>query len=62
MALVANTRLLQANAKEHAAIRKAIEKHDSDLARRLVSDHIVRSGEIAASWFELQESSQHDLA
>ena len=62
MALVANTRLLQANAREHAGIREAIENHDGDVARRLMRDHIVRSGEIAASWFELQERSQHDLA
>lgn len=62
MALVANIRLLQANAREHAGIREAIEKHDGGVARRLMRDHIVRSGEIAASWFELQESSQHDLA
>jgi DNA-binding GntR family transcriptional regulator len=62
MALVANTRLLQANAREHAGIREAIEKHEGDVARRLMSDHIVRSGEIAASWFELQEGSQRDLA
>ncbi len=56
MALVANTRLLHQNAGEHAAMREAIADRDGARARHLMHDHIVRSGEIAASWFELNET------
>jgi DNA-binding GntR family transcriptional regulator len=60
-ALVANTRLLQQNAGEHTAIREAIADRDGARARHLIHDHIVGSGEIAASWFELNETRRHDF-
>jgi DNA-binding GntR family transcriptional regulator len=54
-ALVANARLLDANAAEHEAIRAAIEERAGKRARERMQAHIVGSGEIAASWFELHQ-------
>lgn len=54
-AVVANSRLLQQNAAEHHEIRVAIEGRQADVARSLMVEHVLHSGEIAVSWFELQE-------
>jgi DNA-binding GntR family transcriptional regulator len=60
-ALVASSSLLKQNAREHAGLRKAIEAHDGASAHVLMRDHIVRSGELAASYFELQQESGREL-
>jgi DNA-binding GntR family transcriptional regulator len=57
-ALASNRRLLQQNVREHAGIRRAIDRRERDRARTLMRDHVQRSGEIAAAWFELQEAER----
>ena len=61
MAFVANTRLLQQNADEHTAIADAIGDRNARRSHQLMRDHILRSGEIASSWFELHETQAHEL-
>jgi len=61
MAFVANTRLLQQNADEHTAIADAIGERNARRSHNLMRDHILRSGEIASSWFELHETQAHAL-
>jgi DNA-binding GntR family transcriptional regulator len=53
-ALSGDSRLLSDNVKEHAAIRAAIEERDAAAARRLMTDHVLRSGELVVMWFERQ--------
>jgi DNA-binding GntR family transcriptional regulator len=53
-ALSGDSRLLSDNVKEHAAIRAAIEERDPAAARRLMTDHVLRSGELVVMWFERQ--------
>ncbi len=55
VALSSNLRLLQTNAGEHTEIREAIENRDSTRARTLMHDHVLRSGDIAASWYEVND-------
>ncbi len=52
VALSRDVRLLQRNVGEHARILEAIAARDGALARRAMTDHIRRSGEIVAQWFE----------
>jgi DNA-binding GntR family transcriptional regulator len=61
MAFAANTRLLHDNAAEHAGIHDAIANGGGRRAQQLMREHILRSGEIAASWFELHETRAREL-
>jgi DNA-binding GntR family transcriptional regulator len=52
VALSRDVRLLRRNVDEHARILAAIEAHDGAAARRAMTEHVRRSGEIVAQWFE----------
>ena len=53
-ALSGDSRLLRDNVEEHRGIRTAIEERDEETARRLMTEHVQRSGELVAMWFERQ--------
>jgi DNA-binding GntR family transcriptional regulator len=53
-ALSGDSRLLRDNVDEHRGIRTAIEQRDEQTARRLMTEHVQRSGELVAMWFERQ--------
>jgi DNA-binding GntR family transcriptional regulator len=53
-ALSGDSRLLRVNVEEHRGIRAAIEERDEETARRLMAEHVRRSGELVAMWFERQ--------
>jgi DNA-binding GntR family transcriptional regulator len=53
-ALSGDSRLLRVNVEEHRGIRAAIEERDEETARRLMTEHVRRSGELVAMWFERQ--------
>jgi DNA-binding GntR family transcriptional regulator len=53
-ALSGDSRLLRVNVEEHRGIRAAIEERDEGTARRLMAEHVRRSGELVAMWFERQ--------
>jgi DNA-binding GntR family transcriptional regulator len=57
-ALTRDTRLMQRNVAEHARILDAISAHDGEEARRAMTEHVRRSGEIVAQWFE-RERDRH---
>jgi DNA-binding GntR family transcriptional regulator len=46
--------LLEENAREHRAIREALDRRSREDARRLMTAHVQRSGELVARWFERQ--------
>lgn len=58
MALSRDRRLLERNVAEHARIQEAIARHDGAKARTAMTEHIRRSGEIVAMWFERHAQSQ----
>lgn len=45
-------RQMRENVAQHAAIMAAIERHDAVEARRQMTHHIKRSGELMVRWFE----------
>lgn len=47
-----NTRLLRRNLSEHENIAKAINAHDARRARKLMSEHILKSWDATARWME----------
>ena len=51
-ALSRDARLLERNVAEHARILDAIAARDGAQARRAMVEHVRRSGEIVAQWFE----------
>lgn len=51
-ALSESSRLLQENVEQHHGILEAIERHDAAAARRLMSGHVRRAGELVARRFE----------
>jgi DNA-binding GntR family transcriptional regulator len=57
MAMSGDQRLLRRNVDEHARIVEAIVEQDALAARRRMTEHIMRSGEIVATWFELRLGS-----
>jgi DNA-binding GntR family transcriptional regulator len=57
MAMSGDQRMLRRNVHEHESIVEAICDQDAAAARERMTDHIKRSGEIVASWFELQLGS-----
>lgn len=53
-ALSGDSRLLADNVREHRGIRTAIEERDPETARRLMTEHVRRAGELIVMWFERQ--------
>ena len=51
-ALSGDSRLLADNVQEHRRIRTAIEERDPETARRLMTEHVRRAGELVVMWFE----------
>jgi DNA-binding GntR family transcriptional regulator len=51
-ALQGDSRLMRENVATHEAVLEAIEAHDSAKARQLMKQHVLRSGELLADWFE----------
>jgi DNA-binding GntR family transcriptional regulator len=51
-ALQGDSRLMRENVSTHEAVLDAIEDHDSAQARQLMKQHVLRSGELLADWFE----------
>jgi DNA-binding GntR family transcriptional regulator len=51
-ALLAEPSLIEDNAAQHARVLSAILRHDPAAARTWMIDHVRRSGEITAGWFE----------
>jgi DNA-binding GntR family transcriptional regulator len=51
-ALQGDSRLMRENVSTHEAVLDAIEAHDSANARQLMKQHVLRSGELLADWFE----------
>jgi DNA-binding GntR family transcriptional regulator len=56
-ALSEDSRLLDENARQHLQIFEAIERRDAPEARRFMTEHIRRSGELVAFWFERRGSA-----
>jgi len=54
-ALSGDSRLLRDNVDAHRDIRTAIEERDKAEARRLMTAHVTRSGELVTMWFEQQQ-------
>jgi DNA-binding GntR family transcriptional regulator len=61
MAMSDDQRLLRRNVDEHARIVEAIVEQDAPAARKRMTEHIMRSGEIVATWFELRLGSLEEL-
>jgi len=57
MVLGESSRLLEQNVAQHAAILEAIEHHDPDEARRLMTDHVRYAGELVVRRFEERETA-----
>ncbi|MBJ7330120.1 MAG: GntR family transcriptional regulator [Solirubrobacteraceae bacterium] len=51
-ALADEPSLLEDDVTQHARIRAAIERRDAPAARRWMTDHCRRTGELVADWFE----------
>jgi DNA-binding GntR family transcriptional regulator len=58
MALSRDGRLLERNTAEHTRVQEAIAGHDGADARAAMTEHIRRSGEIVAKWFERHAEPQ----
>ncbi len=56
-ALSEDSRLLDENARQHLQILEAIERRDALEARRSMTGHIRRSGELVGLWFERHGSA-----
>lgn len=54
VALGAASRLLERNVAQHAAVRQALERGDSDAAGEALRTHVLQSGELVAERFERQ--------
>jgi DNA-binding GntR family transcriptional regulator len=53
-ALMMDGRRMRENVSQHEAILSAISRHDAIEARRVMTHHILRSGELAVWWLESQ--------
>lgn len=51
-ALAEEPSLLEDDLLQHARVRAAIERRDAPAARRWMTDHCRRTGELVADWFE----------
>jgi DNA-binding GntR family transcriptional regulator len=47
-----NARLLEENVAQHEAILAAIERHEPEQSRRLMSEHVLTAGELVTRRFE----------
>jgi DNA-binding GntR family transcriptional regulator len=52
--LAAEPTLLDDNINQHSRIRGALERRDSEAARRWMTDHVLRSADLVVAWFERQ--------
>lgn len=50
--LAENARLLEENVAQHEAILTAIERHEPEESRRLMSEHVLTAGELVTRRFE----------
>lgn len=57
-ALSGDSRLLADNVREHRGVRTAIEERDPATARKLMTEHVRRAGELSVMWFERQEPAR----
>jgi DNA-binding GntR family transcriptional regulator len=57
---IRSKRDLEENIRQHQAIRTAIEARDPAAARDAMRDHIRRSGELIAQWFEAKQPASED--
>jgi DNA-binding GntR family transcriptional regulator len=53
-ALMMDGRRMRENVSQHEAILSAISRHDAIEARKVMTHHILRSGELAVWWLESQ--------
>jgi DNA-binding GntR family transcriptional regulator len=53
-ALMMDGRRMRENVSQHEAILSAIRRHDAIEARKVMTHHILRSGELAVWWLEGQ--------
>jgi DNA-binding GntR family transcriptional regulator len=53
-ALTMDGRRMRENVSQHEAILNAISRHDAAEARKVMTHHILRSGELAVWWLESQ--------
>jgi DNA-binding GntR family transcriptional regulator len=53
-ALTMDGRIMRENVSQHEAILAAVGRHDAPEARRVMTHHIVRSGELVVWWLESQ--------
>jgi DNA-binding GntR family transcriptional regulator len=53
-ALTMDGRKMRENVSQHEAILGAVSRHDAQEARRLMTHHIIRSGELVVWWLESQ--------
>jgi DNA-binding GntR family transcriptional regulator len=53
-ALMMDGRRMRENVAQHEAILSAISRHDATEARKVMTHHILRSGELAVWWLEKQ--------
>jgi DNA-binding GntR family transcriptional regulator len=53
-ALTMDGRRMRENVSQHEAILSAISRHDAIEARKAMTHHILRSGELAVWWLESQ--------
>ena len=51
-ALADEPTLIKDNVNEHERVRSAVVRGDSEAARRWMSDHVRRAGDLVADWFE----------
>jgi DNA-binding GntR family transcriptional regulator len=54
-ALMMDGRRMRENVSQHDAILSAISQHDAIEARKVMTHHILRSGELAVWWLESQD-------
>jgi DNA-binding GntR family transcriptional regulator len=52
LALSGSSHLLEENVEQHAAVLRAIERRDASEARRLMSEHVRRAGELVVLRFD----------
>lgn len=57
-ALTMDGRRMRENVAQHEAILEAIVRHDGVAARKAMSHHVLRSGELAVWWLESQARSR----
>jgi DNA-binding GntR family transcriptional regulator len=60
-ALVGNSRLLEENVAQHAAILEAVERHDPGDARRRMVEHVRRAGELVTLHFERAAAPEEEI-